>query len=279
MNRIWRVRDASLRGDGIPLLVGIVNATPDSFFDGGRHGTPEAAYAHGMRLAEEGADLLDVGGESTRPGATPADSAEERRRIEPVVTSLVAQGVRVCIDTRHADVARAALDRGACAINDVSGLADPTMLALCREFSCGACAMHMRGTPASMQSDTAYADLESEVAGFLTGIVERWAQARLPAESLALDPGVGFGKSATQNHHLVGATARFRQKFPAHPWYLGLSRKSWIAPLAAKNSDRLAGSLGGALAAAQAGCDILRVHDVAQTREAIRAFQACRERS
>lgn len=279
MDRIWRVRDASLRGGEIPLLVGIVNATPDSFFDGGRHGTPEAAYAHGMRLAEEGAGLLDVGGESTRPGAAPVDPSEERGRIEPVVKSLVAQGVRVCIDTRHADVARAALDVGACAINDVSGLADPAMLDLCRQYGAGACAMHMRGIPSTMQADTAYLDLESEVSDFLAEIVNRWRLAGLPADSLALDPGIGFGKSAAQNHHLVRATARFRQKLPDHPWYLGLSRKSWIAPLAAQGSDRLAGSLGGALAAAQAGCDILRVHDVAQTREAIRAFQVCTEGS
>lgn len=277
MDRFWRVRDASLEGGGIPLLVGIVNATPDSFFDGGRHGTPEAAYAHGMELIGQGADLLDVGGESTRPGATEVDPSEERRRVEPVIKALVAQGVRVCIDTRRVSVARAALDLGACAINDVSGLADPAMLELCRQFQAAACAMHARGIPVGQNPGPMDSDLEGEVGGHLAAIALRWQQAGLPAQALALDPGVGFGKSPGQNASLVAATARFRHRFPAHPWYLGLSRKSWIRPLATEGSDRLAGSLGGALAATALGCDILRVHDVASTREAIRAFLACRE--
>lgn len=277
MGRIWRVRGADLGGGDLPLVVGIVNATPDSFFDGGRHASVEAAYAHGMRLSEEGADLLDVGGESTRPGAVEVDPAVERARVEPVVAALVKQGVRVCIDTRHVGVARAALDQGAIAINDVSGLKDPAMLEECRRFQVGACAMHLRAAPQGGLLQEGFARLKQEVVQVLADIALRWGELGLPAQGLALDPGVGFGKTPGQNHLLVGSTAEFRQRFADHPWYLGLSRKSWIQPFSAKDSDRLAGSLGGALAAFQADCDILRVHDVAQTREALRAFQACRE--
>ncbi|HOX50214.1 MAG TPA: dihydropteroate synthase [Fibrobacteria bacterium] len=277
MGRIWRVRGASLGGGNLPLLVGIVNATPDSFFDGGKHATADEAYAHGMKLVEEGADLLDVGGESTRPGSEPVDPSEERRRVEPVIRSLARRGARVCIDTRTTSVAEAALDAGACAVNDVSGLADPAMLELCRAHGAGACAMHMRANPSLSEVESSQEDLEREIERLFEDISRRWVRSGLDPQGLALDPGVGFGKTAEENQRLVGATARFRRRFPAYPWYLGLSRKSWIRPLAPEGSDRLAGSLGGALAAFQAGCDILRVHDVARTREAILAFQACRE--
>ncbi|HNY30892.1 MAG TPA: dihydropteroate synthase [Fibrobacteria bacterium] len=299
MGRIWRVRGASLGGGNLPLLVGIVNATPDSFFDGGKHATADEAYAHGMKLVEEGADLLDVGGESTRLGSEPVDPSEERRRVEPVIRSLARRGARVCIDTRTTSVAEAALDAGACAVNDVSGLADPAMLELCRAHGAGACAMHMRANPSLPQVrqvawipacamhmranpslsevESSQEDLEREIERLFEDISRRWVRSGLDPQGLALDPGVGFGKTAEENQRLVGATARFRRRFPAYPWYLGLSRKSWIRPLAPEGSDRLAGSLGGALAAFQAGCDILRVHDVARTREAILAFQACRE--
>lgn len=255
--------------------MGILNVTPDSFHDGGRHDSFPLALAHGLQLHRDGAGLLDVGGESTRPGADPVSVQTELDRVVPVVEALVARGVPVSIDTRRPEVAQAALEAGACAVNDVEGLRDPRMIELCRLHGAGACAMHMRGTPATMQSDTAYGDLVAEVGAFLGEVSRRWCEAGLDPSLLALDPGVGFGKSTDQNPALVAATGGLRDSLPGHPWYLGLSRKSWIRPLAAEGSDRLAGSLGGALAALARGCDVLRVHDVAQTLEAARAFLAC----
>lgn len=280
MPRPWRIRGRTLGNDLAeerPIVVGILNVTPDSFFDGGRHAGLDAARAHGMRLVHEGADMVDVGGESTRPGASPVDPAEEIHRVAPVVRALVREGAVVSVDTRRPEVARAALDEGAAAVNDVEGLRHPVMLDLCREFDAGACAMHMRGTPGDMQDSPRYGDLYDEVSGFLAAALSRWLEAGLPREGLALDPGVGFGKTFDHNMELVAATARFRDRFRGSPWYLGLSRKSWIAglPLTQMESDRLGGSLGGALAAARAGCDILRVHDVEATFQAWRAFRAC----
>jgi dihydropteroate synthase len=275
--RPWRLRDRVVKPkDGFPLVVGIVNVTPDSFYDGGRHSTLEAALDHGRKLLAEGADILDVGGESTRPGSDPVDAREEIRRTESVVRALVADGAIVSIDTRRPEVAEAALLAGAHAVNDVSGLQDPAMLELCARFQAGACAMHMRGTPSRMQDTPDYVDVVAEVGQFLSNASARWSDAGLPPESLSLDPGIGFGKLPAHNHALVAATPAFRRRFALHPWYLGLSRKSWIArlPYAPTDSDRLAGSLGGALAAISLGCDIVRVHDVAATREAWSAYRA-----
>jgi len=279
MVRPWRLRDRVLvPRAGFPLVVGIVNVTPDSFFDGGRHSTLETALEHGRKLSRQGADMLDVGGESTRPGAEPVGVQEEIERTVPVVRAFVREGVVVSIDTRRPEVARAALEAGAHAVNDVSGMSDDRMLELCRTHGAGACAMHMRGDPRTMQELPEYSDVIGEVGEFLSDAAARWRYAGLPDEALALDPGIGFGKLPGHNHALVSATPAFRERFPGHPWYLGLSRKSWIAKLpgVAADSDRLAGSLGGALAAAQLGCDILRVHDVAAMREAWAAFQALR---
>lgn len=277
MFRPWRLRDRVLAPPADrPLVVGIVNVTPDSFFDGGRHSTLETALEHGRKLSSQGADLLDVGGESTRPGAEPVAISEEIARTAPVVRELVRGGALVSIDTRRPEVARAALEAGAHAVNDVSGLRDGRMLELCRDFQAGACAMHMRGDPRTMQDLPEYVDVIEEVGRFLADASERWSAEGLPADALALDPGIGFGKLPAHNHALVAATSSFRIRFPEHAWYLGLSRKSWIArlPGTAPDSDRLAGSLGGALAAIRLGCDIVRVHDAAATIEAWTAFRA-----
>jgi dihydropteroate synthase len=279
MVRPWRLRDRVLvPREGFPLVVGIVNVTPDSFFDGGRHSTLETALEHGRKLSSQGADMLDVGGESTRPGAEPVSVQQEVERTVPVVRELVRGGAIVSIDTRRPEVARAALEAGAHAVNDVSGLRDDRMLELCRTHDAGACAMHMRGDPRTMQIEPEYLDVVGEVGQFLSEAADRWREAGLPADALALDPGIGFGKLPEHNHALVRATPGFRKRFPGHPWYLGLSRKTWISKLAGvgPDSDRLAGSLGGALAAAHLGCDILRVHDVAATREAWSAFLTMR---
>jgi dihydropteroate synthase len=252
-----------------------VNVTPDSFFDGGRHSTLATALDHGRKLLAEGADILDVGGESTRPGAVPVEADEEIRRTRSVIGNLVAEGAIVTIDTRRPEVAEAALSVGAHGINDISGLRDPAMLQLCERFGAGACAMHLRGTPSDMQDTPEYRDVVSEVGQFLSDAADRWREAGLSPDALALDPGIGFGKRPEHNHALVAATRIFRERFPMHPWYLGLSRKSWIARLPGTHpgSDRLPGSLGGALAALRQGCDIVRVHDVSATLEAWTAFR------
>jgi len=278
MSRIWKVRDRTLGGGDLPILCGIVNATPDSFFDGGRHATTEAAVSHGLKLWEEGADQLDVGGESTRPGSSEVSISQELERVVPVIAALAACGCAVAVDTRHPEVARQALAAGAGAVNDITGLVQPPMIALCREFSAGACAMHMQGTPRTMQAAPIYTDVVAEVGQFLSEASERWQEAGLPPEALALDPGIGFGKSAGHNHRLIAATAGFRARFPRHPWYLGMSRKSFIAGTEGipEGSDRLAGSLAAAVAASLSGCDVLRVHDVAATREALLIALACR---
>ena len=278
MTRLWQVRDRTLGGGALPILVGIVNVTPDSFFDGGAHPDAASAIAHGLRLRDKGADQLDVGGESTRPGAAIVPVDEELRRVVPVIEALSAQGCAVAVDTHHPEVAAAALEAGAGAINDIEGLRDPCMIELCRQYGAGACAMHMRGTPKDMQSAPAYHDVVEEVEQFLSEALSRWRAAGLPEAAFAPDPGIGFGKTAVHNHALVAATRRLRGAFPDSPWYLGMSRKSFIAgtPGVPAGSDRLAGSLGAAVTAFLSGADILRVHDVAATREALLVAAACR---
>lgn len=270
--RILTPRDGSSR----PLVAGILNATPDSFFDGGTHDGPEAAISHGLRLWEEGADMIDVGGESTRPGSAPVSPSEETRRVLPVVAALCGRGLVVSIDTRHPETARGALEAGAHAINDIDGLQDPRMIELCKTFGAGACAMHMQGTPATMQETPDYGDVIEDVARFLERVALAWEDAGLPPEALALDPGIGFGKALPHNQALLRSTESLRLRFAPRPWYLGLSRKSFIArtPGVRSDSDRLAGSLGAALAVANQGADILRVHDVAATLEALALFRS-----
>lgn len=275
----WAIRGQILTprdGTSRPLVAGILNVTPDSFFDGGAHDTAESAIAHGLRLWSEGADMIDVGGESTRPGSAPVSHSEETRRVLPVVAALCGRGVAVSIDTRHPETARAALEVGAHAINDIGGLQDPRMLELCKAFGAGACAMHMQGAPATMQETPEYTDVVEEVARFLERVALAWEDAELPPEALALDPGIGFGKTLPHNQALLRATESLRLRFAPRPWYLGLSRKSFIArtPGVRLDSDRLAGSLGAALAVANLGADILRVHDVAATLEALALFRS-----
>lgn len=229
-----------------------------------------------MRLWNDGADLVDVGGESTRPGASPVAPDEELRRVVPVVEELASRGVVVSVDTRDPSTARAALEAGAHALNDIDGLRDQRMIELCAHHGAGACAMHMRGAPASMQIAPEYDDVIEEVARFLEDAALRWEDAGLPADALALDPGIGFGKTLDHNQRLLRATSDLRMRFAPRPWYLGLSRKSFIAqtPGVREGSDRLAGSLGAALAVALHGADILRVHDVATTLEALTLFRS-----
>lgn len=253
---------------GVPRIWGILNVTPDSFSDGGRWLEPQAAVEHGLRLVQEGADVLDVGGESTRPGAAPVDAAEERRRVVPVLAALVAAGVKVplSVDTRKAEVARAALDAGATLVNDVSaGTHDAALLPLVAARGAGLVLMHMRGEPGTMQRAPTYDDVTAEV---LASLAERRAAAcaaGVPAARIWVDPGLGFGKTLEHNLALLRALERFTALGPV---LVGASRKSFLGALTGRlPSERLLGSLACVARAAQAGVAAVRVHDVAATRE------------
>lgn len=261
-----------------PRILGIVNVTPDSFSDGGRHASTEAAIAHGQALWAEGAHILDIGGESTRPGADPVSADEEAARVVPVIEGLVDRipGVRISIDTRKAAVARQALAAGASVVNDVSAAADPGMAPLVAEAGCELVLMHMRGVPATMQRDTRYAHLEGEVLGFLARRVAAVVAAGVDPARIVLDPGVGFGKAPGDNPALVAMVPRLRAL--GHRVLIGASRKRFIGELTGVGvaSERVHGSVGAALAAASLGADWLRVHDVAATIQALVVFEACR---
>jgi dihydropteroate synthase len=263
--------DGELRWTG-PALMGIVNVTPDSFSDGGRWLEPAVAVAAGRRLADEGALLVDVGGESSRPGATPVGRDEELERVLPVVRGLVRSGVRVSIDTTKPDVARAALEAGACLVNDIGGLRDPAMRAVCAEAAAPAVIMHMRGEPRTMQADPRYVDVVEEVGAFLRQAARDARAHGVPA--VVVDPGIGFGKRLRHNLALLRALPTFAAG--EEPLLVGASRKGLIGELsgAADPAERLPGTLVLHLAAARAGAALLRVHDVAAHLQALRVAAA-----
>lgn len=259
-------------------VMGILNVTPDSFSDGGRFDDPAAALAHADRLLEEGADILDIGGESTRPGSLFVNAAEEQRRVIPLITAIRARHpqVRISIDTRRATVAEAALNAGADLINDVSALSDPDLAPLVAQRGCPVVLMHMRGTPDRMQADTVYDDLLGEVAGFLWQRIARAREAGIADDRILLDPGLGFGKSVEGNLALLRWLGTFHSL--GHPLLLGASRKSFIGRLTGVTvpHERLSGSLAVAVEGARAGAAVLRVHDVAPTRQALALADALR---
>ncbi len=265
-------RTTSLTAHRRPLVMGVVNVTPDSFSDGGRlypQGHPEAAIAHGRTLLAQGADLLDVGGESTRPGAEPVSAAEELARTEEVVAGLAAEGAVVSIDTTKPEVARAALRAGAAIVNDVFGARDPDLLAATAEAEAGYVLMHMRGTPQDMRERAVYDDVVAEVRARLAEGLERCAEAGVPAEHVVVDPGIGFAKAPAHNLALLGALDVLREL--GRPVLVGASRKSFLgALLDADDVDaRLEGSLATAVAATLDGAGVLRVHDVRETVRAV----------
>jgi dihydropteroate synthase len=258
-----------------PLVMGVLNVTPDSFSDGGRWFDGAGATARGHALLEAGADIIDVGGESTRPGAVPVPKDEEIRRVEPVVRALAKSGAVVSIDTRHAMVMAAALDAGARIVNDVSALThDPGSLALIARRQAPVVLMHMRGEPQTMQRNPVYASPLIEVLQFLETRVGVCVAAGIPRESIAIDPGIGFGKLVSHNLELIAGIGAFHGL--GHPVVLGVSRKSMIARLSRgePTGERLAGSIAAALFAVQQGVQILRVHDVAETRQALAVWRA-----
>jgi dihydropteroate synthase len=253
-------------------LMGVVNVTPDSFSDGGLFLDPEAAIAHGRQLAAQGADLLDVGGESTRPGAQAVRAAEERERIEPVVGGLAGgggAGVPVSIDTSKASVAAAALDAGAEIVNDVTALrADPELAALCADRDCGLVLMHMLGTPRTMQDNPTYDDVVDDVKSFLAERVEAAMAAGIDEERIYIDPGIGFGKTLDHNLELLRRLGELRDL--GRPIVVGTSRKSFIGKLTGRDVDeRLGGTIASNVLAAIAGADVVRGHDVLELRQAI----------
>ncbi|HEY7382434.1 MAG TPA: dihydropteroate synthase [Beijerinckiaceae bacterium] len=249
----------------------MVNVTPDSFSDGGRFLGVRQAITHARRLAEEGADILDIGGESTRPGAEPVSEDEELRRILPVLRAL--QDVPVSVDTRRARVMREALQAGASMINDVDALSAPGALEAVAGSDCAVCLMHKKGEPATMQRDPHYDDVVGEVRAFLAARVDAAKSAGIAAGRIVVDPGFGFGKTAAHNLALL----KHLRELSEFPLLVGLSRKSTLGKITGRPvEERLAGSLAMALLALQSGAAILRVHDVRETRDVVAIWRAYR---
>ena len=261
-----------------PFLMGIVNATPDSFSDGGRFLDPDAAVAQALRHAEEGADLVDLGGESTRPGAPPVPADEEIRRVVPVIERLRALRfpLPISIDTWKGEVARAALAAGADLVNDVTGLRDPELGRAVATAGAPVVLMHTRGTPADMAGLAVYTDVVAEVTEELRAVLARAAAAGIAAERIVLDPGIGFAKTAEQGIELLARVGALRAL--GRPLLVGPSRKSFIGKLTgAPVGDRLPGTLATVTACVLAGVELLRVHDVAPCRQAALVAAALRD--
>jgi dihydropteroate synthase len=255
-----------------PLVMGILNVTPDSFSDGGHYASPDLALNHARQMIAEGADLIDVGAESTRPGAQPVEPALELRRLMPVLEALVPLGVPLSVDTRRPEVIRAALAMGADCINDVQALQAEGALDAVRDSNCAVCLMHMQGTPGTMQTAPQYCDAVAEVGQFLRDRVQAVQRLGLSANRLLVDPGIGFGKTLEQNLALIG---RLSELVPEVPVLIGLSRKRMVGDLTGRPiSERLPGSVGGALAAIARGAAVVRVHDVAATVDALLVWRA-----
>ncbi|WP_296645770.1 dihydropteroate synthase [Thiobacillus sp. 63-78] len=255
-----------------PLVMGIVNATPDSFSDGGLYAARERAIEHGLRLREEGADILDIGGESTRPGAAAVETGAELDRVLPVLAGLRDCGAALSIDTMKTPVMAAALHAGADMINDVNALRAPGALEVVAASQCGVCLMHMQGTPQTMQQQPRYGDVVEEVLAYLQLRTEAAMQAGIGRERLLWDPGFGFGKTPAHNIALFQALERFTR---AAPTLVGISRKSLFGTLTGRPApERLVASITAATLAVMKGAAIVRVHDVAATVDALKVLHA-----
>ena len=254
--------------------MGIVNVTPDSFSDGGLFLRPERAIEHGRRLVDEGADLLDVGGESTRPGARGVSADEELERVEPVVEALRDVGAPISIDTSKVAVAEVALDTGAEMVNDVTALrSEPELAALCAERDCGLVLMHMQGTPRTMQEAPRYGDVVDDVKGFLAERIEFATAEGVAEERIWIDPGIGFGKTVEHNLELLRRIGELGEL--AQPIVVGTSRKSFIGKIdGSPVEERLGGTIASSVIALAGGAEMLRVHDVAEVAEAVRVAEA-----
>jgi dihydropteroate synthase len=256
-----------------PRVMGVVNVTPDSFSDGGRFFDPSRALDHARRLAAEGADIVDVGGESTRPRAAPVSEQEELDRVLPIVECLVDDGAIVSIDTMKPAVMRAAIDAGAAMVNDVRALREPGAVEAVVTHDVAVCLMHMQGEPRTMQDAPAYDDVVRDVGDFLLARAQACEAAGIARERIVIDPGFGFGKTAAHNLELL---RRLREIAGlGYPVLVGLSRKATIGHLTGREvGDRMAGSIAAALAAVHRGASIVRVHDVRETADALRVWRA-----
>ena len=274
----WRVGSRLIQSAELPVLMGILNVTPDSFSDGGQHSTVSAAVTHALQLVQDGADIIDVGGESTRPGAASISLQEELDRTIPVIEAVFGEtGIPISIDTTKSEVAREALQAGACIVNDISGMTfDSDMLSVCAHANAAVCVMHIQGTPQTMQQNPEYSDVVAEVTEFLQQRLEACIQAGIDSDQVCLDPGIGFGKTAEHNLQLMHAIAQLRETLQ-RPVLIGHSRKRFLSKLLGRPvEERLAGTVGVSLALFENGADVLRVHDVQATRDALLAWSAVR---
>ena len=278
MNLCWTLRTRDLTRQRLPLLMGILNVTPDSFSDGGQFNALDQAVARALQMEADGADIIDIGGESTRPGSEGVTLDEELRRTIPVIREL-AQKLRIpiSIDTTKSEVARQALDAGAEIVNDISGLTfDHAMMDVCREADAGICLMHIQGTPQTMQQNPQYTDVVSEVSEFLQQQVDRCLMAGILAERMCVDPGIGFGKTADHNLQLLKAIPRLQAELQ-RPVLIGHSRKRFLSKILGRSvEERESGTVGVSIALAQLGADILRIHDVRSVRDALVAWDTIR---
>lgn len=264
----------SLSAGARPLVMGIVNVTPDSFSDGGRFIESRSAIAHAHELVEEGADILDIGGESTRPGAQPVSLQEELDRVMPVLNGALTLGVPVSVDTMKPAVMQAAIAAGAAMINDVYGFRAPGAWKAVADSNCALCVMHMLGKPRTMQEAPRYDDVAIEVEAFLAGRLDAAEAAGIDRARLFIDPGFGFGKTLDHNLALMRTLVRLTKLAPV---LVGVSRKRMIGALTGRDiQDRLAGSLAAAIRAVENGAAIVRVHDVKQTVDALKVWEATR---
>jgi dihydropteroate synthase len=256
-----------------PLIMGVVNVTPDSFSDGGQFYGARAAVEHARRLVDEGVDILDVGGESTRPGASPVDAEEELRRIRPVLEAMADGSIAVSVDTSKPEVMRAAIDAGAAMINDIYALRQPSALETVAASDVGVCVMHMQGEPRTMQDDPVYGDVVAEVKAFLDARVAACTAAGIGRDRIVIDPGFGFGKKAVHNLELIRGIPTLAAS--GLPVLAGLSRKSVLGRITGRMvGDRIHSSVAAALVAVARGARIVRVHDVAATRDALAVWTA-----
>ena len=274
---VWRCRDHVFPLGERTLVMGIVNVTPDSFSDGGMLSDDRAAVAHGLRLAAEGADILDVGGESTRPGAGPVPAGEELERVLPVIEGLheaAPEGVALSVDTRRPDVARAALEAGASIVNDVTAAADPAMFDVVAASGAGLVLMHMLGEPRTMQDDPRYDDVVVDVRDFLAARLGAAVAAGVARDRLCVDPGIGFGKNLDHNLRLLHDIASFGEL--RVPVMVGASRKRFLGQLTDVDepSARVEGTAGAVAWCAANGVDVVRVHDVLQMARVARVVDA-----
>ena len=258
-----------------PLVMGILNVTPDSFSDGGKHSDHQNAINVALQMEADGADIIDIGGESTRPYSEPVSAEDERRRVLPVIETLAKKlSIPMSIDTSKADVAKAAIDAGVEIVNDVTGLeGDPEMLKVVRNRQVGVCVMHMQGNPRTMQNDPQYKNVVEEILDYLIARRDHCIGQGIERSRICLDPGIGFGKTHEHNLALLRHAAKFRDT--GCPILIGHSRKGFIGKLLGdKSADRSAATLGVSLAMALAGVNVLRVHEVRPTVEALRLFEA-----